>query len=236
VKVIAVVHARFTSERLPGKVLRPLCGRPLISHLLDGLSRCRTLDGIVLATSIEPSDDAIARFATDSGADCVRGPLVDVAARILQAAASRDADAVVRLSGDSPLLDPALVDHAVDIFRQDPPDLVTNVWPRSYPKGQSVEVIACAALTRVVADMTTAHEREHVTPRFYAHPEQYTIRSFATPRPRPDVQLSVDNEADLKCCEAILTALARPHWDAGWEACVAAFDALTAGQAGGVRS
>jgi spore coat polysaccharide biosynthesis protein SpsF len=224
--VIATIQARFTSQRLPGKVLRPLRGRPLLAHLLDSLQHCRTLDGIILATSRDDADDPVAAFATAAGVACYRGPLHDVATRMLQAAGVADADAIVRISGDSPLLDPALVDHAVDVFRAQPVDLVSNVVRRTFPRGQSVEVISTRALARAIPGMATADEREHVTTHFYRRPACYLIRSFEAEHPRPDVQLSVDEPADLARCEAILALLDRPHWQAGWEACVRQSDAV----------
>ena len=226
-RTVAVVQARFTSVRFPGKVLRPLRGRPMLAYLLEGLSHARALDGVVLATSTDATDDAIADFARAARIDCYRGPLDDVAARILAAAQTRGADALVRVNGDSPLLDPALVDLAVDLFRRAQPDVVTNVQPRSFPKGQSVEVMSCAALSRAVAGMVTPDEHEHVTTHFYAHPDRFTIRSFVAPRPRPDLQLSVDEAADFERCEAVLAALGRSPWEAGWEACAEAYESAS---------
>jgi spore coat polysaccharide biosynthesis protein SpsF (cytidylyltransferase family) len=166
----------------------------------------------------------IAAFAQEHGFACYRGLIDDVATRVLDAGRSAGADAIVRVNGDSPLLDPALVDHAVDLFRREQVDLVTNVWPRTFPKGQSVEVISYAALARATVDMTTDSEQEHVTTIFYTCPERWTIRSFTTERPRPELQLSVDNVEDLRRCESILADLGKPHWEAGWEACSLAAD------------
>jgi spore coat polysaccharide biosynthesis protein SpsF len=190
------------------------------------LTHCRSIDGVVLATSADGSDDAVARFAQASGVRCHRGPLEDVASRLLDAAVAVRADALIRLNGDSPLLDPAVVDRGVELFRSEPADLVSNVVQRSFPKGQSVEVLSRDALARAVAAMTTTYDREHVTPYFYSHAADYVVRSFSAPHPRPDVQLSVDDEDDFLRCEAILESLGRPPWEVGWEACVRAADAL----------
>ena len=219
---VVVVQARFNSARLPGKVLRPLRGRPMVAHLLDNLSHCQEIDGVILATSDQPSDDPIAAFAASARVVCHRGPLDDVATRVWSAARQSGADALVRVSGDSPLLDPALVDQAVRLFRTDTADLVSNVVTRSFPKGQSVEVMSCAALGRAIDRMTTPAEREHVTPYFYAHPDEFVITAFRAEMPRPDLQLSVDDADDFAHCEAILDALGQPAWQAGWEACVRA--------------
>lgn len=202
--------------------------RPLIAHLCDGLTHARALDGIVLATSSEPSDDAVERFARGHGVSCFRGSLTDVAERMLAAARDARADVLVRVNGDSPLLDPALIDQGIEFFLEEPVDLATNTKPRSFPRGQSVEVMTTSALAAAVARMSTPQEREHVTQYAYAHPDQFMIRSFSAARPRPEVQLSVDTAEDFTRCESILKTLGRPPWQAGWEGCVAAYDALAA--------
>jgi len=227
VRIAAVVQARLSSQRLPGKVLQLVGGTPLIGLLLEGVTRCRRLDTVVIATSTDPSDDPLDSFAKSAGIGCFRGSLNNVGERMLGAAASVGADAFVRLNGDSPLLDPSLVDRAVDLFLEGPADIVTNVWPRSFPKGQSVEVISLAALTRTVPLMGL-EDREHVTMHFYSHADRYVIRSFTADRPRPEVKLSVDEPADLRRCTAIVRLLGRPHWEAGWEECVRASDELAA--------
>jgi spore coat polysaccharide biosynthesis protein SpsF (cytidylyltransferase family) len=211
---------------LPGKVLRPIGGRPLLSYVVDSLTHCQSVDAVVLATSIDASDDPVAAFAKERGVSCHRGPLENVSSRVLGAAWSVGADALVRVCGDSPLLDPALVDHGVQLLRSSPADLVSNVAPRTFPKGQSVEVLSCASLHRAIAAMTTSYEREHVTPHFYEHPADFDIRGFSAARPRPDVRLCVDDEIDLARCEAIVETLDAPPWQAGWEACVRAADVL----------
>jgi len=224
VRVIGVVQARLSSRRLPGKILMRLRDRPSLDHLIEGLSHAARLDHIVLATSIDPSDTATAEFAAARGISCHRGPLDDVATRLLQAGEQHQADAIVRVSGDSPLIDPALIDRAVELFSEGAAEIVTNVRPRTFPKGQSVEVIALAALRRAAARMTTPEEREHVTPYVYAHPEEYSIRPFVTPDGRPEVQLSIDDAEDFARCSAILEALPGPPWQVGWRACVAVYD------------
>lgn len=226
-KIVAVVQARLDSRRLPGKVLRPMAGRPMLAYVFESLRRARGLDGAVLATSSRAIDDPIAEFARTEDIVCHRGPLDDVAQRLLAAARAESADALVRISGDSPLMDPALVTRAVGELRADATlDLATNVYPRAYPKGMSVEAIRTLALARAVAAMTQAEEREHVTPYFYANPAAFRIAGFAPERPRPEMQLSVDTAEDFARCEAILVALGdRVRMD-GWESCATAADAL----------
>jgi spore coat polysaccharide biosynthesis protein SpsF len=225
--IVALIQARLSSHRLPGKVLKPLRGRPMIGYLIEALTHCSAIDGVVLATSDTDEDDAVAAFAEREGICCHRGPLDNVLDRVRGAGRAAGASAIVRLSGDSPLLDPALVDRAVRLFRLEQPDLVSNVVVRSFPKGQSVEVIALEALDRAAASVESPHDREHVTTFIYRHPERFAIRGFSAERPRPDLQLSVDEPADFARCEAILDRLGMTPWQAGWEACAEAHEALS---------
>jgi spore coat polysaccharide biosynthesis protein SpsF len=204
-RIGAIIQARLSSQRLPGKVLRPLCGKPLLARLVDRLQRSAVLDVVAVATSTDPSDDAVAEFCAGAGIDCERGALDDVLGRIRMAARALKLDGIVRVSGDSPLLDPALVRQAVKLFRRGDWDLVTNVQVRTFPKGQSVEVIAAAALEQVAAKAKAPAEREHVTPYFYAHPNLFRIRNLVARVARPNLQLSVDTAEDFERIEAILT-------------------------------
>ncbi|HLN09941.1 MAG TPA: NTP transferase domain-containing protein, partial [Xanthobacteraceae bacterium] len=205
-KLVAVVAARYSSSRLSGKVVRPLAGRPLLAHTLERLQAVDRLDVIVIATSSERSDDAVAAFAETCAVPCWRGALNDVLGRLRDAAAAWEADAIVRISGDSPLIDPAIVATAVELYLDGAADVVTNVFPRSFPKGQSVEVVSRRALERLAAEAVAAADREHVTRYAYEHPERFVIRNFAAVRPRPELQLSVDTAADFERVAALLAA------------------------------
>ena len=221
-RVVAVVTVRMSSRRLPGKAMRGLLGRPVLGHVVDRLRRARDLEGLLVATSDRRDDDVVAEWAAAEGLDLHRGALDDLAGRILEAGRAARAEAVVRISGDSPLIDPAIVDRAVGLYRTAGADLVTNVFPRSYPRGQSVEVISLAALARAHAAMTAASEREHVTPWFYAHPSRARIVSFEAPDPHPGLQLSVDTADDLARVEAVLRHLGAEPAAHGLDAILAA--------------
>ncbi|MCA9289719.1 MAG: NTP transferase domain-containing protein [Phycisphaerales bacterium] len=211
----AIVQARLTSRRLPGKVLRPLHGRPMLTYLLERLERCRRLRSIIVATSADASDDPIASFCAGRGVPCVRGPLEDVAGRFGAVLDAFEPDAFVRVCADSPLLDPALVDHAAARYRATIADVVSNVVGRTYPSGQSVEVVGVSAFRDACARMTEPFDREHVTPYLYRHADRYRIHGFRSSRPMGNVGLAVDTEADLASVTAILAAMERPHWDYG---------------------
>ena len=227
-RIVAVVQARMSSRRLPGKVLTEVAGKPLLQYLCERLRRCTELQGIVLATSDMPSDDPVARFAASLDMHCYRGGLDDVATRMLMAAQAEGCAAFVRISGDSPLMDPAIVDRAVALYRHQQPDLVSNVLRRSFPKGQSVEVIAVSAMERAVVAMSTDDEREHVTPYFYAHPETFHIIGFEAPTSRAEMRLCVDTREDLDRFVDIIARLGEPHWRHDLAAVMAAAVAVDA--------
>lgn len=211
----AIVQARLSSRRLPGKVLCPVADKPLLQYLLERLGRVPSLEGVVVATSREASDDRVAEFCARQGALCHRGDLDDVAQRFLGAAAAFGFDAFVRVSGDSPLLDPRLVVQAVSLFREAGADLVTNVFPRSFPPGQSVEVLATSALA-AAHEFMTADEREHVTLHFYLHPERVRIHNFSFDDPGARaVRMTVDSPDDLDVARAVVARMTSPHWDYG---------------------
>lgn len=198
--VAVVIQARMTSERLPGKVLASLAGKPVLGHVLDRLSRYRA----VVATSTDPSDDAVASFCADRGAECFRGPLEDVAARFAGVVATLGVDAFVRVSGDSPLLDPALVDRGLALFEERKPDIATNVFPRTFPKGQSVEVVDTRTFLAVEPELTEPADREHVTTFFYARPNRFRIENFVAEEDSSGLSFAVDTPEDLARLDALV--------------------------------
>ena len=209
-QVATVVQARMSSQRLPGKVLAPLSGKPVLAWLLDRLAGF----DVVVATSDDASDDPVAAFCAERGVECSRGPLADVAGRFAGVVENYGLEAFARVSGDSPLLDPALLSRAFELFRETEPDLASNVFPRSYPPGQSVEVVRAATFLAARPEFDE-RDREHVTTFFYAHPERFRIESFAAAVPYDGPSHAIDTADDLARIEAWARALPRP--DAGWE-------------------
>lgn len=211
-RIGAVVQARTSSSRLPSKVVARLAGKPLLGYLLERLARAPSLDAIVVATSTDPADAAVARLCDERAVACHRGSLEDVVARLADTAKEHRLDAVVRVSGDSPLLDPAIVDRAVDLFREGGTDVVTNVFPRTFPRGQSVEVLGGGVLEALRAAPLDPEDREHVTPFVYRHAERFRVTSFTREEDASHVRLVVDTAEDLARMEALIAAMDRPHW------------------------
>ena len=211
-RIGAIIQARMTSRRLPGKVLAEVHGRPMMQYLLERVERCTELDGVVVATSTDPSDDPIESFCAERGVDCFRGSLENVAERFREAAQRHELDVFVRLCADSPLLDPALIDQAVATYRSGGADLVTNVIGRSFPPGQSVEVISVLVFAEAVPQMSSADHREHVTSYFYDHRKDFKIKTIRGGHNGGDVDFAIDTPRDLERFRALVAAMDRPHW------------------------
>jgi spore coat polysaccharide biosynthesis protein SpsF len=174
--VLAILQARTSSRRLPGKVLKTILGQPMIGLQIERLRRSSRLTGLVVATSTDPSDDSLADFAASIGADVYRGALDDVLARFRGALRSAgDPKTFLRLTADCPLADPDVVDLCIDHHVAGGFECTHNSPDWTFPKGLDVEVIDLAAFDRVVAAVETAYQREHVTPYFYQNPEQFRI-------------------------------------------------------------
>ncbi|MDF1720166.1 MAG: NTP transferase domain-containing protein [Minwuia sp.] len=212
-----IVQARTGSTRCPAKVMRPVAGRRLIDFTLDALERCRAARPMIVATSTDPLDDALAAHCTARHVPVVRGSLDNVAGRFRDVLDRFPVAGFVRVSGDSPLIDRRLVDAAVEKFRETGADLVTNVFPRSFPKGQSVEVIRTDVFLAAEAEMTDASDREHVTPWFYRSPERYKIVNIEAQSGDGEASMVVDTEEDFERFRAIAHTLDAPSWRYHWE-------------------
>ena len=212
-KIGAIVQARMTSQRLPGKVLYSINGKPLLQYLLDRLSHCRGLSRIVIATSMEESDNPIEIFCRTEGVACYRGPLRNVALRFREVLDHYGFEGFVRVNGDSPLLDQGLVERALEVFTQNRYDLVTNVLVRTYPKGQSVEVIRGASFRKAFERMKKEDDLEHVTKYFYKHKDQFKIHSFEASEDNSGIQLSVDTPQDMDRFRRMVSAMTLPPWE-----------------------
>ncbi|MDB5104266.1 MAG: hypothetical protein JWP91_1955 [Fibrobacteres bacterium] len=218
------------STRLPGKVLREALGKPMLRYQLETLLRA-DLGPVVVATSDLPADDGIEALCAKVGTPCLRGDEADVASRFSAAIERFGFRAFVRVCGDSPLMDAELIRRALREFASGPCDLATNTFPRSFPKGQSVEVLGSPAFN-AARSRFDAGDREHVTRYFYRHPGEFLIRNFSAGRDCGAIQLSVDTPEDFERFEALVAGADRPHWQYGWSDWVSAAEALAKSRAG----
>lgn len=211
-RVVASIEARMGASRLPGKVLMDLAGRPALSRMLARLRQCKSLDAIVIATTTNPADDAIVRWADNEDVAVYRGSEDDVLDRVLRAQEAMGADIVVELCGDCPLIDPAVIDAAVARYRRGDCDIVTTTAPQSYPEGVDVEVFSIEALREVAARCPDAAAREHVSLDFYRN-KKWRLASLTAPPSlcRPDLRLLLDWPDDAAFLSALCARLDAAH-------------------------
>ena len=217
--VVGIILARSDSSRLPGKVLTDLGGgRCMLDLVRDRAARSAGLTGLALATSDRPCDDALAAHARDPlGLPVYRGDLEDVAGRALACARAREAEWFVRINGDSPFVDAALLDQGIRLAIQTGADLVTNVLERTYPYGIAVEIFRTDRYQRAISGFD-AFEREHIARHYYQRPDQFHIVSLP-PSPDPalaDVRLTVDDPDDLQRVREIVRRLGDQADQAGF--------------------
>lgn len=207
-KIVASVEARMGSSRMPGKVLMDVFGKPAIQHLFDRLRAAEMLDDMVLATTTSPADDALEAWAYRYGVHVFRGSEEDVLDRVVRAQAMMEADIIVEVTGDCPLLDPAVVDLGVETFLANDCDVVTNVRLPSYPEGVDVQVFYFDALKKMADTIDDAAVREHVSLYFYENPKIYRVINLVAPKVwrMPGQRLQLDYLEDL---ELIRTLYAR---------------------------
>ncbi len=203
--MLAIIQARMSSTRLPGKVLMDLVGRPLLGRVIDRVGGAKHVSRITVATSDRDEDDPIERFCEAEGVACFRGPLDDVLERYRRAVVAANVDAFVRITGDSPLVDPEVIDRGIDYFLASECDLSTNVLIRTFPIGQSVEVLSVPAFLRTCGEPLSQAQREHLTLAYYDQPAKYRIVGFTSGSDFGGVNLSVDTPDDFRRAQRLLT-------------------------------
>lgn len=199
----------MSSKRLPGKVLMTAAGKPLLETEIERLQKCRTLDRIIIATTVNAGDDPIAALAQKLGVGCFRGSENDVLGRFAGAARQSDADVIARICGDCPLIDPAIVDATVGFFLEHAKDAdyVSNVLVRRLPRGMDTEVLWSRVLLEADPLTQDPYDREHVTPFIYRHPERYRLKAFVWPEDLSRHRWTVDVPEDLDLMRKILGQL-----------------------------
>ena len=210
-QIPAIVQARMGSTRLPGKMLRRVAGKPMLQYVIERLHHCEAVGDIVVATTVDEADTAIVDFCREARIACVRGPVEDVASRFRRVLDTLQCDSFARICGDRPLLDMGLLSRGATLYGQGV-DLVTNVHPRTFPAGQTVEIARTGAFVDACARMTEQADREHVTRYFYQHPSEYRIVNFDAERRFDGVHLAIDTERDFQRFESIVHRMQRPHW------------------------
>ncbi len=209
-KTIAILQARMGSSRLPGKMLLPIIdGKGALELMLERVSRARQIDKIVVATTIDPLDDGIEVLCGKLGVSRHRGSVEDVLDRFHGAISEYpEYDTVVRLTGDCPLHDPAVIDMAIAKFRELRVDYLSNVSPPTFPDGLDVEVFSRGTLTCAWREAEKTSEREHVTLFIREHPEMFSIANMENPSgDLSHLRWTLDERADMKFIAAVFKSL-----------------------------
>lgn len=203
-KTAALIQARMSSSRFPGKMLAELAGVPMIVYMVRRARQAQMLDDVVVVTSVDPSDDPLAETLARHKIECFRGALDDVLGRYAAAATRYEVAEVVRLTGDCPLIDPAVLDQVVRARRDAHADYASNVDPPSFPDGFDVEVFTAAALMRASTEARLPSQREHVTPWMRTPDAGLRRVNCAAVADFSALRLTVDYVDDLKAVRAVV--------------------------------
>jgi spore coat polysaccharide biosynthesis protein SpsF len=205
-KIVSTIEARMTSSRLPGKVMMEAAGKPMLQHLIERLQRVDLIDEIVIATTTNDTDDIMEDFAEKLGVKIFRGDEDDVMNRVIGAAQSVNAEIIVEITGDCPIIDPGIIEQTIHVYLNNKVDYVSNNNVRSYPDGMDVQVFALDQLEKSSRMTDDALDHEHVTLHIRNNPELFSrINLFSTPELYfPDLGLTLDEKSDYNLLKRII--------------------------------
>lgn len=199
-KIVAIIQARMGSTRLPGKVLLDLIGEPILVRVVSRSQRAMALDEVIIATTVDPKDEAIVKLCSSRGWNYFRGSEEDVLDRYYQTAKRYNVDVIVRITSDCPLIEPEIIDLVVREYLHDRSlDYVSNTLsPRTFPRGLDVEAFTFEALERAWREDRNPAWREHVTPYIYRHPEKFRLKAVTNGKNLSHLRWTVDTLKDLE--------------------------------------
>jgi len=205
--IVAIIQARMGSSRLPGKVLKDIGGRTMLARVVRRARRSSLIDESVVATTIEPSDAPIVKECENLRVGIFQGSEMDVLDRYYHGAKAYDADAIVRITSDCPLIEPEVIDRVIQAFLDEAPDYASNSIERSYPRGLDVEVLTFDALAEAWKMAKAPYERVHVTPFIYQNPSRFRLLSVKGEIDCSHFRWTVDTQEDLDFVRAIYSRL-----------------------------
>ncbi|MDL0132504.1 glycosyltransferase family protein [Halobacterium salinarum] len=208
---VAIIQARTGSTRLPGKVMYPLDGQPALKHVVTRAAHADNVTDVVVATSTEPQDDVIAQYAPKFGAKVVRGSESDVLSRFKRAVEEYHPDTILRITGDCPLIDPTTIDSVISPVEAGKAEYASNIGRRTFPRGLDVEAFGSESFKQVLSKSETKAEREHVTPYYRKHPNEFDIKNVTSEAVfdderyinRTDIRLTLDEADDYRLLKRI---------------------------------
>lgn len=196
-KTIVVLQARTSSTRLPGKVMMEINGQPMIYWQVKRILNAKKIDKLVIATSSDSTDDRLANFLLGKGLSVYRGSLDNVLSRFLEVSVMHQHDALVRLTGDCPLVMPELLDAMVTKFYEQDADYLSNTLPPTYPDGLDIEIVRNGVLKKLISFNLDSEEIEHVTKGIYNRPESFKLSNFRNLNDNSNERWTVDYQADF---------------------------------------
>jgi spore coat polysaccharide biosynthesis protein SpsF len=208
-KVAAIIQARMNSTRLPGKILHKVLDKTLLAYQIERVRRTKYIDEIIIATTTNECDASILALCRELNVSYYCGSEWDVLTRYYEAATMYQADVIVRLTSDCPVIDPEIVDRVITHFlhRPDKVDYVSNILKRSYPRGMDTEVFSIQALRTAYQEASLPHEREHVTPYFYNNPDRFHLDSIEYASNESRHRWTVDTVEDFQLITKLIEAL-----------------------------
>jgi len=207
-EISCIIQARMGSSRLPGKILMNLDGKnSVLQYTLNQLKHSKSIDKIIIATTTLHEDDKIIEMSNVMNIQTFRGSTTDVLDRYYKCAKEFSLTNIVRITSDNPLIDPTLVDQAIEKFFEGSFDYVTNCRPRTFPQGTETEVFSYIALEQAWKEAKKPSEREHVTPYFYNNPETFKILHIKHPDNLSKLRWTIDREPDLELVKAIISKI-----------------------------
>jgi len=207
-RIVAIIQARMGSTRLPGKVMKDLEGETVLARVVSRVRRAREVGEVVIATTHQTEDDVIVDECRRLAVRVFRGEAHDVLDRYYHAARQERAEAIVRITSDCPLIEPAITDATVTAFLERRPDYASNVLRRTYPRGLDTEIMTWEALDRSWRQAKQPYQREHVTPYIYENPDQFTLYSVEGKTDYSGHRWTVDEPEDLAFLRAVYERMA----------------------------
>ncbi len=210
-RIVAIIQARMSSSRLPGKVLLDIEGKPMLQRVVERVKKVKEIDEVLVATTVNPADDPIENFCKTHGVRIYRGDQFDVLDRYYQAAKEAEADVIIRITADCPLIDPGEIDILLKEFINRKVDFAANrlppPWHRTFPIGLDVEIASFAALERAWKEATETHDREHVMPYLYEAEGRFDIYYHNTEPDYGEMRWTVDTQQDIDAVRMIYHSL-----------------------------
>lgn len=205
--ILAILQARASSSRLPGKVLKPILGVPMLLRQLERLKNAQNISQLLIATSTDPSDDPLESLCKEHGFSCFKGSLNDVLDRFYGAAYAFAPEHIVRLTADCPLTDPILIDNVINFYLAGEFDYASNAIEATFPDGLDVEVFRFSCLEKAWKEALLPSQREHVTPFIHQQPHRFKIGHYKNPIDLSYLRWTVDEPKDFELVSMIYDAL-----------------------------